>query len=89
MASAPIWLVFLCAQPHSIAFGVELEKEVTRAAKASIVVQAVLEIEIGEHDALKSATRTACEALEVEGVQSGSSLGSRLIALSGQVCERL
>ena len=23
------WLVFLCAQPHSIAFGAELEKEVT------------------------------------------------------------
>ena len=52
-------------------------------------MQAVLETEIGEHDALKSAARTACEALEVEGVQSGSSLGSRLIALSGQVRERL
>ncbi|XP_066323316.1 uncharacterized protein [Miscanthus floridulus] len=67
----------------------ELEKEVTQAAEASAVVQAVLETEIGEHDALKSAARTACEALEVEGVQSGSSLGSRLIALSGQVGERL
>ena len=49
----------------------------------------MLEIEIGEHEALKSAAHTACEALEVEGVQSGSSLGSRLIALSGQVRERL
>jgi len=52
-------------------------------------VQAVLEIEIEEHDALKSAARTACKALEVEGVQSGSSLGSHLVALSGQVRERL
>ena len=49
----------------------------------------MLETEIREHDALKSAARTACEALEVEGVQSGSSLRSRLIALSGQVRERL
>ncbi|XP_066311392.1 uncharacterized protein [Miscanthus floridulus] len=67
----------------------ELETEVTRAAEASFAVQAVLETEIGEHDALKSAAHTAYEALEVEGVQSGSSLGSRLIALSGQVRERL
>jgi len=52
-------------------------------------VQAVLETEIGEHEALKSAAHTACEALEVEGVQSGSSPRSRLIALSGQVRERL
>ena len=52
-------------------------------------MQTVLETEIREHDALKGATRTTCEALEVEGVQSGSSLGSRLIALSGQVRERL
>ncbi|XP_066381632.1 uncharacterized protein [Miscanthus floridulus] len=67
----------------------ELEKEVTRAAEASIVVQAVLEAEIWEHDTLKSATRTVCEALEVEGAQSGSSLKSRLVTLSGQVHERL
>ena len=60
--------------------------EVTRAAEASV---AVLEIEIGEHEALKSAARTTCEALEVKGVQSGSSLGSRLIALSSQMRERL
>ena len=66
-----------------------MEKEVTRAAEASIAVQAVLEAEIGEHDALKSAARTVCEALEVEGAQSGSSLWSRLVALSSQVCERL
>ena len=52
-------------------------------------MQAVLETEIGEHDALKSAARTAYEALKVEGVQSGSSLGSHLITLSGQVGERL
>ena len=50
-------------------------------------MQAVLEAEIREHNALRSAARTACEAPEVEGVQSGSSLGSRLIALSGQVRE--
>jgi len=55
------------------------------AAEASAAVQAVLETEIGEHDALKSAARTACEALEVEGVQSGRSLRSRLVTLSGQV----
>ena len=52
-------------------------------------MQAVLEAEIGEHNALQSTARTAYEALEVEGVESGSSLGSRLIALSGQVRERL
>ena len=52
-------------------------------------MQTVLETEIGEHEALKSAARATCEALVVEGVQSGSSLGSRLIALSGQVRERL
>jgi len=66
-----------------------LEKEVSGAAEASVEVQAVLEAKIGEHNALQSASRTACEALEVEGVESGSSLGSRLIALSDQVCERL
>ena len=49
----------------------------------------MLETKIGEHKALKSATRAACEALVVEGVQSGSSLGSHLIVLSGQVRERL
>ncbi|XP_066320088.1 uncharacterized protein [Miscanthus floridulus] len=46
----------------------ESETEVTQAAEASIAVQAVLETKIGEHDALKSAARTACEALEVKGV---------------------
>ena len=61
-------LVLFCAQPCSVVFGVELEKEVTQAAEASAAVQAVLETEIGEHDALKSATRTTREALEVEGV---------------------
>ena len=38
---------------------------------------------------LLSAARTMCEALEVEVAQSGSSLRSRLVALSGQVRERL
>ncbi|XP_066392820.1 uncharacterized protein [Miscanthus floridulus] len=66
-----------------------LEKEVSWAAEASVVVQAVLEAEIEEHNALQSAARTVCEALEVEGVESGSSLRSRLTALSGQACQRL
>ncbi|XP_066381717.1 uncharacterized protein [Miscanthus floridulus] len=63
---------------------VELEKEVTQAAEASAAVQAVLETKIREHDALKSTAYTTYKALEVEGVQSGSSLRSRLITLSGQ-----
>ena len=49
----------------------------------------MLENEIGEHEVLKCAALSACEALEVEGVQSGSSLGSRLITLSNQMRERL
>ena len=49
----------------------------------------MLETEIGEHEALKRAALSTCEALEVEGVQSASSLGSRLIALSSQMHERL
>ena len=52
-------------------------------------MQTGLETEIGEHEALKSAARAACDALAVEGVQSGSSLGSRLIALSSQMREQL
>ena len=66
-----------------------MEKEVTRVAKASVAVQAVLEAEIWEHNMLQSAARTTYEALEVGGVESSSSLGSRLIALSGRVHERL
>ena len=58
-------------------------------AEASVAMQAVLEAEIGEHDVLQSIARTVCKALEVEGVESGSSLKSRLTALSGQVRERL
>ena len=58
-------------------------------AEASAAVQAALEAETREHNALQSAARTIYEALEVEGVQSGSSLRSRLTALSGQVRERL
>ena len=56
-------------------------------AEASAAVQAVLEAEIGEHNALQSAARTVCEALEVEGVESGSPLRSRLTALSSHVRE--
>jgi len=58
-------------------------------AEASVVVQATLEAKIEEHDALQAAARTVCEALAVEGAQSGSSLRSCLAALSGQVRERL
>ncbi|XP_066333861.1 uncharacterized protein [Miscanthus floridulus] len=67
----------------------DLEKKVSRAAEASIAVQAALDIEVREHEALHSAARTTCEALEVEGVQSASSLGSHLIALSSHISERL
>ena len=56
-------------------------------AEASVAVQATLEAEIEEHDALQAAARTICEALAVEGAQSGSSLRSRLAVLSGQVRE--
>ena len=49
----------------------------------------MLETKIGEHEVLKCAALSAYEALEVEGVQSGSSLRSRLIALSSQMRERL
>jgi len=66
-----------------------LEKEASQAAEASVAVQAVLEAEIREHNALQSTARTTCEALEVRGVESGSSLRSRLIALSGRIHERL
>ncbi|XP_066373564.1 uncharacterized protein [Miscanthus floridulus] len=45
-----------------------LEKEVFWVAEASVAVQAVLEAEIEEHNALWSTARTVCEALEVEGV---------------------
>ena len=66
-----------------------MEKEAFRATEAFITVETVLEAEIRKHNALQSAARTACEALEVRGVESGSSLGSRLIALSSRVHERL
>ena len=66
-----------------------MEKEASQAAEASVAAQAALDVEVREHEALRSAVRTACEALDVEGVQSASSLGSRLIALSGRVHERL
>ena len=52
-------------------------------------MQALLEAEFLEHNALQSAAHTTCKALEVGWVESGSSLGSRLIALSGRVHELL
>ena len=52
-------------------------------------MQAVLDVEVREHEALRHAARTAYEALEVEGVESADSLGSRLTTLSGRVDERL
>ena len=58
-------------------------------AEASVAVQATLEAEIEEHDALQAAAGTVCEALAIEVAQSGSSLLSRLAALSGQMRERL
>ncbi|XP_066309927.1 uncharacterized protein [Miscanthus floridulus] len=67
--------------------GAGLNKEVSHVAEASVIVQAVLEAEIQERK--QRAAHTACEALEVRGVESGSSLGSRLIALSGRVNEWL
>jgi len=66
-----------------------LEKEFSWAAEASVAMQVVLDVEVREHEALRSAARTACEALEVEGVESADSLGSRLTTLSGRVDERL
>ena len=57
--------------------------------KASIVMQAVLDAKIEEHNLLQSAAHTICEALEVEGVRSGRSLRSRLTALIGQARQRL
>ncbi|XP_066316790.1 uncharacterized protein [Miscanthus floridulus] len=61
----------------------------TSGEGSSTLVRVVLEAKIEGHNTLRSATRTAYDALEVEGVQLGSSLRSRLIALSGQVHERL
>ena len=53
-----------------------MEKEASWAAEASIVVQAVLEAEIREHNALQSAVRTACEALEVGGSSRAAPSGA-------------
>ena len=66
-----------------------MEKEASQAAEASVAAQVALDVEVREHEALRSTVRTTCEALDVEEVQSASSLGSRLIALSGRVHERL
>ncbi|XP_066391845.1 basal body protein 10-like [Miscanthus floridulus] len=66
-----------------------LDDEVSRLTEASVALQTVLNREIEEHDMLQSAARTVYEALEMEGVQSGSSLRSRLTALIGQARQRL
>ncbi|XP_066373226.1 basal body protein 10-like [Miscanthus floridulus] len=66
-----------------------LDDEASRLTEASVALQTVLDREIEEHDVLQSATRVVCEALEMEGVQSGSSLRSRLTALIGQTRQRL
>ncbi|XP_066361524.1 uncharacterized protein [Miscanthus floridulus] len=67
----------------------DLETEFSQAAEASVAMQAVLDVEVREHEALRSAAHAACEALEAEGVESADSLGSRLTTLSGHVDERL
>ncbi|XP_066361208.1 uncharacterized protein [Miscanthus floridulus] len=64
-------------------------QEVVDAEVVGTVEQLALTPGEGSSALVRSAARTACEALEVEGVQSGSSLESHLIALSGKVRERL
>ncbi|XP_066310807.1 basal body protein 10-like [Miscanthus floridulus] len=66
-----------------------LDDEVSRLTEASVALQIVLDREIEEHEVLQSAARAVYEALEMEGVQSGSSLRSRLTALIGQARQRL
>ncbi|XP_066360887.1 uncharacterized protein [Miscanthus floridulus] len=66
-----------------------LDDEVSRLTEASVALQTVLDREIEEHEVLQSAARAVCEALEMEGVQSGNSLRSRLTALIGQARQRL
>ncbi|XP_066361089.1 basal body protein 10-like [Miscanthus floridulus] len=71
------WVVVQCWKEKAEASRVEaqrwkekaegLENEVSWVAEASVMVQAVPEAEIGQHNVLQSAARTACEALEVEG----------------------
>ncbi|XP_066385411.1 uncharacterized protein [Miscanthus floridulus] len=48
-----------------------LDDEVSRLTEASITLQTVLDRKIEEHDVLQSTARAVCEALEMEGVQSG------------------
>jgi hypothetical protein len=67
-----------------------LEKDLADATTASDVLQTALDAETKEHAALQSAARVVCDVLETqEGVQSGSSLWSRLTALYGDVRERV
>ncbi|XP_066385387.1 uncharacterized protein [Miscanthus floridulus] len=66
-----------------------LDDEVSRLTEASVALQTVLDREIEEHEVLQSAAHIVCKALEMEGVQLGSSLRSRLTALIGQARQRL
>jgi hypothetical protein len=60
------------------------------ATTTSGVLQTALDAKTKEHAVLQSAAREVCDALETqEGVQSGSSLRSHLIALYGGVHERV
>ena len=87
---APLFGLFPFAlNPQPACLGAGLEKEASQAAEASIAVQAVLEAKIREHNVLQSTACTACEALEVGGVESGRFLRSRLISLSSRVHEWL
>ncbi|XP_066316350.1 uncharacterized protein [Miscanthus floridulus] len=73
-----------------VAKDVETEgKELANAKATSTVEQLALTSSEGLSALVWSTARTTCEALEVTGVESGSSLGSCLIALSGRVHERL
>ncbi|XP_066373160.1 uncharacterized protein [Miscanthus floridulus] len=46
----------------------DLKKEASQAAEAFVAAQAALDAEVREHEALRSAVRTAYEALDVEEV---------------------
>jgi hypothetical protein len=71
-------------------FGVGLEKDLTDATTASVVLQMALDAKTREHTALQNAVGAVCDALELpEGRQSGSSLRSRLTALYDGVRDRV
>ncbi|XP_066320194.1 uncharacterized protein [Miscanthus floridulus] len=48
-----------------------LDDEVSWLTEASVALQTMLDREIEEHEVLQSIARAVCEALEMEGVQSG------------------